>query len=118
MSAQVEKEIAQLSPGDATLFLADIGLEESGTSRLARAVYERLGLISFLTIGEDEVRAWTIRRGLGRAEVIGFGDYAALAAVNRGPRLLAVAKEKALLRLEGKDYLVRDGDIIDFRFNV
>ena len=146
MSAQVEKEIAQLPPGDAALFLADIGLEESGTSRLARAVYERLGLISFLTIGEDEVRAWTIRRGLGareaagkvhsdiergfiRAEVIGFGDYAALAAVKGGPggkrgstnpgeRLLAVAKEKALLRLEGKDYLVRDGDIIDFRFNV
>ncbi len=179
ISAQVEKEILQLPPEEAGPFMADLGLEEPGIARLARAVYERLGLVSFLTAGDDEVRAWTIRRGATakaaagkihsdiergfiRAEVVAYEDYLAAAtaaggavrpaaagktgtaankagaaagkagaaankagaaagkagAVSLGERALVAAKEKALLRLEGKDYVVRDGDIISFRFNV
>ncbi len=126
--AQVEVELNDLSPADRPAFMADLGIAEPGISRLARAVYQRLGLISFLTTGEDEVRAWTIRentqakqaagkihsdieRGFIRAEVVAFQDLHALGS-------MAKVKEKGLVRLEGKDYMVRDGDIINFRFNV
>ncbi len=146
LSAQVEREIAELPPEEAAPFLADLGLTESGTSRLARAVYRRLGLISFLTTGSDEVRAWTIRRGTRareaagkvhsdmergfiRAEVVAFSDYlravetlgpspARAGGATVGERALVAAREKALMHLEGKDYEVKDGDIVSFRFNV
>ncbi|MEW6425848.1 MAG: redox-regulated ATPase YchF [Bacillota bacterium] len=125
---RLEMEISMLSPGERELFLEDLGIKEPGTARLARAAYAQLGLISFFTIGSDEVKAWTIRRGTGaksaagkvhsdmergfiRAEVVKFADLDALGT-------MAKVKEKGLVRLEGKDYLVEDGDIINFRFNV
>lgn len=127
-SAQVEMEINQLDPDDATLFMQELGLHESGVARLAQAVYAHLGLISFFTVGEDEVRAWTIRansparqaagkihsdieRGFIRAEVCRYDHLAAF-------RSMQALKEKGLWHLEGKDYTVADGDIISFRFNV
>lgn len=124
----LEMEVGRLPDEDRVVFLADLGLQETGIERLARATYEHLGLISFLTAGEDEVRAWTIRkgthakeaagkihsdieRGFIRAEVIAFDDLEESGS-------MAKAREKGLIRLEGKDYVVRDGDIINFRFNV
>ncbi len=126
--ARVEAEIEELPPADRAAFLAEMGLEESGLDRLARAAYERLGLISFFTVGEDEVRAWTIRRGATarqaagkihsdiergfiRAEIFHYDDIARLGSA-------AGVREAGLFRLEGKDYPVQDGDIINFRFNV
>ena len=126
--AQVEMEINRLQPEERAEFLKDLQLQESGTSRLARAAYERLGLISFFTVGEDEVKAWTIRkgttaqkaagkihsdleRGFIRAEVFHYNDLYRLGST-------AAVREKGLFRLEGKEYLVQDGDIINFRFNV
>lgn len=125
---RMEMEISQLPDEDRTLFMEDMGLAEPGIDRLARTVYEYLGLISFLTAGEDEVRAWTIKRntdakraagkihsdierGFIRAEVIAFNDLVAAGS-------MAKAREKGTLRLEGKEYIVQDGDIINFRFNV
>lgn len=125
---RMEMEINQLPEEDRALFMEDLGISEPGIDRLARAVYDYLGLISFLTAGEDEVRAWTIKRntdakkaagkihsdierGFIRAEVIAFEDL--VAAGN-----MVKAREKGLIRLEGKDYIVQDGDIINFRFNV
>lgn len=125
---RLEMEISMLSPGERELFLEDMGIKEPGAARLARAAYAQLGLISFFTIGSDEVKAWTIRRGTSaksaagkvhsdmergfiRAEVVKFADLDALGT-------MAKVKEKGLVRLEGKDYLVEDGDIINFRFNV
>jgi ribosome-binding ATPase YchF (GTP1/OBG family) len=109
-------------------FLDAMGIAEPGINRVARAMYSRLGLISFLTIGEDEVRAWTIRagtpakaaagkvhsdieRGFIRAEVVSYENLARLGDMGK-------VKEKGLMRLEGKDYIVQDGDIINFRFNI
>ncbi len=126
--ARIEMEIMQLPPEDRAEFMNDLGLAESGVGRLARAAYDRLGLISFFTVGEDEVRAWTIRRGTPakraagkvhsdiergfiRAEVFHYDDIHELGSVVK-------VKEKGLFRLEGKDYVVKDGDIINFRFNV
>mgnify|MGYP000895695209 CR=1 FL=1 len=126
--AQIEMEISQLQPEERAEFLKDLHLQESGTSRLARAAYEHLGLISFFTVGEDEVKAWTIRkgttaqkaagkihsdleRGFIRAEVFHYNDLYRLGST-------AAVREKGLLRLEGKEYPVQDGDIINFRFNV
>ena len=126
--ARIEAEIGELPPADRDAFLADLGLEESGLDRLARTAYERLGLISFFTVGPDEVRAWTIRRGATarqaagkihsdiergfiRAEIFQYADLARLGSVAR-------VREAGLCRLEGKNYPVQDGDIIDFRFNV
>ena len=117
-----------MHPEDRPEFLADLGINEPGISRLARVVYEHLGLISFFTVGEDEVRAWSIHRGTAakqaagkvhtdmergfiRAEIVHFNDLFTLGSV-------AKAREKGLFRLEGKDYQVQDGDIINFRFNV
>ena len=124
----MEMEISQLPPEDRDLFMADLGLEELGVERLARAAYDTLGLISFFTVGEDEVKAWTIEkgtdakraagkihsdieRGFIRAEVAGFSDLKELGS-------MAKVKEKGLSRLEGKEYIVQNGDIINFRFNV
>jgi ribosome-binding ATPase len=123
-----ELEISKLDDEDRQMFMEDLSIEESGVDKLARRAYEYLGLISFLTAGEDEVRAWTIRtnldakraagkihsdieRGFIRAEVMGFGDLKELGS-------MAKVKEKGLARLEGKEYIVKDGDIINFRFNV
>ena len=124
--AKIELEIAQLEPADAAAFMADLGLTESGLDRVIRASYDLLGYISFFTVGEDECRAWSIPRGTHaqvaageihsdiargfiRAEVV---PHDALLA--RGS--LAACKEHAELRLEGKDYVVQDGDVINFRF--
>lgn len=128
VSAPIEAEMAQLPPEDALAFRQDLGLEEPGLDRVIRTSYALLGLISFLTAGEDECRAWTIRqgtraqqaagtihsdieRGFIRAEVVAFGDLVAAGS-------LAACRERGTLRLEGKDYPVRDGDVINFRFNV
>ena len=128
IAVELEKEIKELEAEEQEAFLLALGIEEPSMAKLARAVYSRLGLISFLTVGKDEVRAWTIRegtkakqaagkvhtdieRGFIRAEVISFEDFSACGTEK-------TAKEKGLYRLEGKDYQVRDGDIINFRFNV
>jgi GTP-binding protein YchF len=124
----MEMEISRLAPEDRGLFMTDLGIEELGVERLARAAYNTLGLISFFTVGDDEVRAWTVERGTDakraagkvhsdmergfiRAEVAKFSDLAELGT-------MAGLKEKGLARLEGRDYIVQDGDIINFRFNV
>lgn len=125
---KIEMEISQLPGEDRELFLADLGVSQSGVDRLARVVYDYLGLISFFTVGEDEVKAWTIRkgtearraagkihsdieRGFIKAEVVKYHDLENLGN-------MAKIKEKGLFRLEGKEYTVEDGDIINFRFNV
>jgi GTP-binding protein YchF len=124
--AKIELEIAQLEPADATAFLVDLGLNESGLDRIIRASYELLGYISFFTVGEDECRAWSIprgwpaqmaageihsdiARGFIRAEVVGYEHLIA-----RGS--MAACRDHGEVRLEGKDYPVHDGDIINFRF--
>ncbi len=126
--AQIEQEIAELDDEEKKMFLEELGLEESGLEKLIKASYSLLGLISYLTAGEPEVRAWTIKkgtrapqaagkihsdfeRGFIRAEVVSYDDLMAC-------RTHAAAKEKGLVRLEGKDYVVQDGDIILFRFHV
>ncbi|OPL07985.1 MAG: GTP-binding protein [delta proteobacterium ML8_F1] len=128
ISAQLEQEISELDEGDRREFLKDVGLEESGLDQLVRAGYHLLDLISFLTAGEPEVRAWTIQRGTKapeaagkihsdiergfiRAETIHYDDLIAQGSMVK-------AREKGLIRSEGKDYVVKDGDIIHFRFNV
>jgi hypothetical protein len=126
--AALEAQIVDLSDEDKRVFLADLGLEEPGLNRLIRAAYQLLGLQTFFTAGPKEVRAWTIHRGdtaaeaagvihtdfekgFIRAEVIAFDDYVALGG-EQG------AKQAGKMRLEGKDYVVRDGDVVYFRFNV
>ncbi len=126
--AQIEQDLAELDDEERALFLEDLGLERSGLDKLIQASYSLLGLISFLTSGEDETRAWTIRRGTKapqaagkihtdfergfiRAEVISYQDLVDC-------QTYAKAKDKGLVRLEGKDYVVQDGDVIVFRFNV
>ncbi len=128
VSAQIESEISELSDDEKQEFLAELGLKESGLDRLIKASYSLLGLISYLTAGEPETRAWTItkgtkapgaagkihsdfERGFIRAEVIHYDDLIACGS-------MAAAKEKGLVRSEGKEYVVQDGDIILFRFNV
>ena len=123
--ARIELEIAQLDPADATAFMADLGLRESGLDRVIRASYDLLGYISFFTVGEDENRAWSIprntpaqmaageihtdiQRGFIRAEVVRYEHLLA-----RGT--LAACREHGELRLEGKEYIVQDGDVINFR---
>jgi len=126
--AAIEAEIAELSDEEKGEFMADLGLEEPGLDRVIRAGYELLGLQTYFTAGEKEVRAWTVKvgatapqgagvihtdfeRGFIRAEVIGYDDYIA----NNGE---SGAKEAGKWRLEGKEYIVKDGDVIHFRFNV
>ena len=126
--AKLEQDIAELDGEDRAMFLEELGIQESGLDRLIKCSYALLGLISFLTYGEDECRAWTIKngtkapqaagkihsdieRGFIRAETINFDDMIRCGSV-------AAAKEKGLLRSEGKEYVVKDGDMIYFRFNV
>jgi len=126
--AQVEAEIAQLDVEERQIFLEDLGLAKSGLDRLIQSSYKLLGLISFLTAGPDECRAWTIRkgteapgaagkihsdfeRGFIRAETVSFDDL-----INKGS--MVAAKEAGLVRSEGKEYVVKDGDVMLFRFNV
>ena len=126
--AKLEQDIAELEGEEKQMFLEELGVEESGLDRLIKCSYALLGLISFLTYGKDECRAWTIKkgtkapkaagkihtdieRGFIRAEVIAYDDMMKCGSVN-------AAKEKGLLRSEGKDYVVQDGDMIYFRFNV
>ncbi len=126
--AQIEQEIAELDDDEKAMFLEDLGIEQSGLDKLIAASYRLLGLMSFLTAGEDETRAWTIRigtkapqaagkihsdfeRGFIKAEVVNYKDL-----LEQGS--LAAAREKGLVGMEGKDYVVQDGDVILFRFNV
>lgn len=128
VSARIEEEIAQLDADEKALFLEELGMQESGLDRLIKASYKLLGLISYLTAGEPEVRAWTItegtkapraagkihsdfERGFIRAEVVAYDDLMACGS-------MAAAKEKGLVRSEGKEYVMKDGDVVLFRFNV
>ena len=128
VAAPIEAEMAELTPEDAQAFREDLGLKEPGLDRVIRSTYELLGLVSFLTAGEDECRAWTIARGTRaqlaagtihsdiergfiRAQVVAFSDLVAAGS-------LAACRERGTLRLEGRDYLVQDGDVIEFKFNV
>jgi GTP-binding protein YchF len=128
ISAKVESEIAELDGEDKAMFLEELGIEESGLDQLIKAAYKLLGLYTYFTAGVQEVRAWTIRkgtkapqaagvihtdfeRGFIRAEVVHYDDLVGAGTMN-------AAKEKGLLRLEGKEYIVRDGDVMHFRFNV
>ncbi|MDR0266684.1 redox-regulated ATPase YchF [Paenibacillus sp.] len=128
ISAKVEAEIAELEGEDKAMFLEELGLEESGLNRLIKAAYRLLGLYTYFTAGVQEVRAWTIRKGMKapqaagvihtdfergfiRAEVVSYEDLLAAGSMN-------VAKERGQLRLEGKEYVVADGDVMHFRFNV
>lgn len=126
--AGTELEINRLNDEDKVMFMEDLGIEEPGTARLASIMYNRLGLISFLTVGEDEVRAWPVKQGITaraaggkihsdiekgfiRAEVVSFDDFKESGSMQK-------AREKGLVRLEGKEYIIQDGDIVNFRFNV
>ncbi|WP_281883211.1 redox-regulated ATPase YchF [Paenibacillus sp. YYML68] len=128
ISAKVESEIAELEGEDKEMFLEELGLTESGLNRLIRAAYKLLGLYTYFTAGVQEVRAWTIRKGMKapqaagvihtdfergfiRAEVVGYDDLV-------GAGSMSAAKEKGTVRLEGKEYVVQDGDVMHFRFNV
>lgn len=128
LCAQIEEEISELDDEERQMFLDDLGLKESGLEKLIKASYHLLGLMSFLTSGEDETRAWTIRqgtkapqaagkihtdfeRGFIKAEVVNYKDL-----LEQGS--LGAAREKGLVRMEGKEYVVQDGDVILFRFNV
>ena len=128
VSAKIEEEISQLEPEEKTEFLNALNLTESGLDRLVKKSYKLLGLISYLTAGPKEVRAWTIKmgtkapqaagkihsdfeRGFIRAEVVAFDDLASCGS-------MTAAKEKGLLRSEGKEYVMQDGDVVVFRFNV
>jgi len=128
LSAEVEAEIAELPAGDQPDYLASLGLSEPARARFLRAVYSLLHQISFFTVGEDEVRAWTVRKGdraaraagrihsdleksFVRAEVVHYDDFIAAGSEHR-------AREIGKLRLEGKDYVVQDGEVVHFRFNV
>ena len=126
--AQIEQEISELDDEEKAMFLEDLGLKESGLEKLIASSYDLLGLMSFLTAGEDECRAWTIKkgtkapqaagkihtdfeRGFIKAEVVNYKDLLELGS-------LAAAREKGIVGMEGKDYVVKDGDVILFRFNV
>jgi GTP-binding protein YchF len=128
ISAQIESDLVDLSPEEAAEFLKELGVDESGIGRLIRATYHLLGLQTYFTAGEKEVRAWTIRkgdtapkaagvihsdfeRGFIKAEAVSHDDLVACGSV-------AAAREKGLYRMEGKDYVVQDGDVLLFKFNV
>ena len=125
--AQIEEEISELDDEERQMFLDDLGLKESGLEKLIRASYHLLGLMSFLTSGEDETRAWTIKQGTKAPQAAGkihtdFDGFIKAEVVNYKDLLengsLAAAREKGLVRMEGKEYVVQDGDVILFRFNV
>ncbi|MGG1519761.1 redox-regulated ATPase YchF [Paenibacillus oryzisoli] len=128
ISAKVESEIAELEDEEKAMFLEELGLQESGLNRLIKAAYRKLGLYTYFTAGVQEVRAWTIRKGMKapqaagvihtdfergfiRAEVVAYDDLMAAGSMN-------AAKERGQVRLEGKEYVVNDGDVMHFRFNV
>ena len=128
ISAKVEEEIAQLEGEEKAMFLDELGFKESGLDRLIRASYKLLGLFSYLTAGKQEVRAWTIpvgtkapqaagkihtdfEKGFIRAEIVGYDDLIQYGSVN-------AAREHGKVRVEGKDYVMQDGDVVHFRFNV
>ena len=128
LQGKLEMELAQLPPEDVEVFMAEYGIQELGLARVIRLSYDLLGLLSFFTVGADEVRAWTIRRGATafeaageihsdlqkgfiRAEVIAYDELIALGGLNE-------AKAKGRLRLEGKEYIVHDGEIVHIRFNI
>ena len=127
--AEIEAEMAELDDDEKTLFLQELGIEESGLDKLIKASYALLDLISFLTAGEPEVRAWTIKRGTKAPQAAGkihsdFEKGFIRAETRAYDKLiecggnLATAKEKGLIRSEGKDYVVKDGDVMHFLFNV
>jgi ribosome-binding ATPase len=128
ISAQIESELIDLAPDEADEFLKELGVTESGVGSLIRATYHLLGLQTYFTAGEKEVRAWTIHagdtapkaagvihsdfeRGFIKAETVAYDDLVACGSV-------AVAREKGLYRMEGKEYVVKDGDVLLFKFNV
>ncbi len=128
ISAQIEKEISELEDDEQIEFLNDLGISESGVSKLIKESYNLLGLMSFLTAGPEETRAWTIKigttavnaagkihsdiqRGFIRAEIVNYDDLISLGS-------MVTAREKGLVRLEGKEYIMQDGDVVYFRFNV
>lgn len=128
MSAKIESELVDLSPDEAKAYLADLGVTGSGIERMIQSVYKLLDLTTFITAGEKEVRAWTVKsgskapkaagvihtdfeKGFIRAEVTGYDDFVSAGSY-------AVARERGVTRLEGKDYVIKDGDIVHFRFNV
>ena len=128
ISAKIEEELGELDPDEREMFLEDLGIESAGLDKMINASYTLLGLISFLTAGPKEVRAWTIKngtkapqaagkihsdfeRGFIRAEVVAYDDLIACGTYN-------AAKEKGLVRSEGKEYVMKDGDVVVFRFNV
>ena len=128
ISAEIEEEVSELDGEEAKAFLEDLGEEEPGLNRLIRTAYSMLGLINFFTVGPDECRSWTVRagtkapkaagkihsdieRGFIRAEIVSYDDLMACGSYN-------AVREKGLLRVEGKDYIIQDGDIAYFRFNV
>ncbi len=128
VAAKFEEDIAEMDEDEAKMFMEDLGLTETGLDRLIRTSYDLLGYISFLTAGEDDVHAWTIvrgtkapraagkihtdiERGFIRAEIVAFEDLKACGS-------MSAAKEKGLFRLEGKEYVMQDGDVTNFRFNV
>lgn len=128
VSAEIEQEVSELEPEEAEAFLSDLGEEEPGLNRLIRAAYSMLGLINFFTVGEDECRAWTvhegtkapkaagkihsdIERGFIRAEIVAYDEFMKCGSFSG-------VREKGLLRVEGKEYVIKDGDIAYFRFNV
>lgn len=128
LSAKIEAEIAMLPPEDAQVFMQDLGIKEAALTRLIRESYSLCGFISFFTAGEDECRAWTIKKGTNaqkaagaihsdlekgfiRAETVAYADFASFGGINE-------AKAGGKHRLEGKDYIVKDGDILTIRFNV
>jgi ribosome-binding ATPase YchF (GTP1/OBG family) len=128
ISAQIESDLVDLEPAEAAEFLKSLGVDESGIGALIRATYHLLGLQTYFTAGEKEVRAWTIHRGdtapraagvihsdfergFIKAETVAYDDLVACGSV-------AAARDKGLYRMEGKDYLVKDGDVLLFKFNV
>ena len=128
ISARIEEEVSQLDDEEKVMFLNELGIEESGLDRLVKKSYSLLGLISYLTAGKPEVRAWTITKGTKapqaagkihtdfekgfiRAEVVAYNDLMECGTY-------AAARDKGLVRLEGKEYVMNDGDIVLFRFNV
>lgn len=128
VSAKIEAEISAMDDEDREVFMRELGITESGLVKVTQAAYERLGLISFLTAGKDEVRAWPIRKGTNarkgagkihsdiergfiRAEVVGYDDFIAAGSLEE-------ARKRGLVRLEPADYILQDGDIVNFRFNV
>jgi len=128
VSASIERDILELSPEEREVFMDELGIDEAGMVKISRTMYDHLGLMSFFTVGEDEVKAWTIEkgtmarkaagkihsdieRGFIRAEVVNYDDLKALGSMSS-------VKDKGLFRLEGKEYVVKDGEIVHFRFNV